>query len=69
MRNKEIYYFFPSGILHALTKIGGLLALLKISILLSYLHKYWFEKEINKSISKNKISADGDKKDEQPTEV
>ena len=47
---KDVYYFYPSGVLHALIKIGGLLALLKISMLISMLHKYWFEKEINQSI-------------------
>jgi hypothetical protein len=55
---KTLYVLYPSGILNALTKIGGLLAILKISIIISFLHKRWFEKEINDQIAKNMICSD-----------
>jgi hypothetical protein len=44
---------YPSGLVLALTKIGGLLAILKISIVINFLHRRWFEKEINEEIASN----------------
>ncbi len=35
-----------------LSKIGGLLAILKISMLLSYLHEKRYEKQLNQQVSK-----------------
>ncbi len=35
-----------------LTKIGGLLAILKISMILSYIHEKIYEKQMNKQIKK-----------------
>jgi hypothetical protein len=53
-----IYDHYPYGIFHALSKLGGLLAILKFSIILNILHKKWFEKEINKKFANNKIIPD-----------
>ena len=53
-----IYHFYSLGILQALSKLGGLLAILKISIIMNFLHKRWFEKEINDQIANNNIATD-----------
>ena len=48
----ENYKYYPSGLLQALTKLGGLLAILKIGFLINFMHKYWFKKEISQKMSK-----------------
>ena len=49
---------YPTGLVNALTKIGGLLAILKISIVINFLHKKCFEKKINEEIASNQIAPD-----------
>ena len=46
---------YPDSILMALAKIGGLLALLKISFILSIYHQKMFKKELRKEISNYEI--------------
>jgi hypothetical protein len=53
-----IYHYYSLGILSALSKLGGLLAILKISIIMNFLHRRWFEKEINDHIANNNIATD-----------
>ena len=44
-----MYKYYPSGMLEALSKLGGLLAILKISAIINCLHRKCFRKEINKN--------------------
>jgi hypothetical protein len=48
----------------AFSKLGGLLAFLKIATVLNYMHKRWFDKEINKIIAQSKIVPVKDKEEE-----
>ena len=54
----DIYNYYPSGLIEAFSKLGGLLAILKISIIMNFLHRRWFEKEINDQIANNNITTD-----------
>jgi hypothetical protein len=61
----EIYSYYPSGFIEAFTKIGGLLALLNIGIALNFIHKRWFDKEIEQIIAQSKITPVKDKEEEE----
>jgi hypothetical protein len=52
----EVYKYYPSGLINAFSKLGGLLAFLKIGALLNYMHKRWFDNEIDKVITQSKIA-------------
>ena len=53
MKDIDVYTYYPSGIIDALSKLGGLLAILNVSILIDFLHKRWFDKQMNEKIAKN----------------
>jgi len=59
-QDKVIYQYYPSGFLQALSKLGGLLAILKVGIIIESLHKRWFNKEVAEIIAKNNIKAEQD---------
>lgn len=52
----KIYDFYPSGLLEAISKLGGLVAILNVGVLLNILHKRWFYKEMNEYFSQSKIN-------------
>ncbi len=50
-KEKEIYLYYPTGIVQMLSKMGGLLAILNVSIIISYFHSRWFNKKLNDQIA------------------
>ena len=55
-KEKEIFQYYPTGIVQMLTKMGGLLAILNFTIIINYMHKRWFDKKINDLIAKSDIA-------------
>ena len=66
-QDSDIYKYYPSGLITAISKLGGLLAILNVGVILSFLHKRWFNKEINQVISQSKILPLVDKEEENGT--
>jgi hypothetical protein len=56
----ESYTKYPESVVSGLTKIGGILALLRIvTLALFYLHRYLFEKHIKRQLSlKEEVEGD-----------
>lgn len=65
----ETYFYYPSGILNVFEKLGGLLALLNISMAIEWLNKRWFKKEINKKLGDGKVAKDEAQKFKKPSDV
>ena len=49
----KIVTFKPKSLLQALSEIGGLLIIFRISLLLVYAHEKFFDRELNKTNSQN----------------
>ena len=60
----DSYEKYPESVILGLTKIGGILAFVRIvSLALFYLHRYLFESHINKELSLKEEGEDDIEKD------
>jgi hypothetical protein len=48
----DYYERYPQSILYGFSRIGGIIAILKVSLLLEWLHERWYKKQLSDTAEK-----------------